>query len=162
MYKHHLFSPSRMDWVGKEHKGCLFCKIAKNDPNVRSMVVHRRKDIIVVMNVFPYNTGHLQVFPVKHVEGLDGLSDSEISSLFVMVKKCTLLLRKVLNPKGFNVGINIGGDVSGASVEHLHVHIVPRFDRDFGFMEVTAETKVLPETLEQTFEKLKKEEAMLK
>jgi ATP adenylyltransferase len=156
-----------MRWVkgnkGKaEPKGCLFCRIARNEKKIPQKVLHRAKDIMVIMNVFPYNTGHLQVIPVRHVKNFEELSDGEISSLFSMVKKCVKLLKKVLEPAGFNIGINIGGEVAGASIEHLHIHIVPRFRRDIGFMEATAKTKVLPATLEQTFRELKKESGMLR
>lgn len=161
MHKYHLFSPSRTKWVGKATKGCLFCGIIKNDPKIPKKVLYRGKDVVVVMNIYPYNTGHLQVFPVRHVEDFEKLTDKEIASLFGMVKKCVKLLKKVLKPKGFNIGINIGG-VSGASVDHLHVHIVPRFRTDFGFMEVIAETKVMTETVDRTFKKLKKEVGTLK
>ncbi len=161
MHKYHLFSPSRLKWVRKTHKGCLFCRIVENDPKVPKKVLYRNDNLLVVMNMFPYNTGHLQVLPARHVEDFEELSGEEISSLFTMVKKCIKLLKKVLKPVGFNVGINIG-EAAGASVPHLHIHIVPRFRRDFGFMEVIGETKVLPETLEQTYEKLRKEVGMLK
>lgn len=160
MHKYHLFSPSRSKWVGKEVKGCLFCKIIKNDPKIPKKVLYRNKDVIVLMNIYPYNTGHLQVLPIRHVENFEDLTDKEILSLFSMVKKCVKLLKKVLKPKGFNIGINLG-EVSGASIKHIHIHIVPRFRTDFGFMEVIGETKVMPETVEQTYEKLKKEAGML-
>ena len=101
------------------------------------------------------------MLPLRHVETLEELSEKEIASLFVMVRRCIRLLRKVLNPDGFNIGINIGGDVAGASIAHLHVHIVPRFRGDSGFMESVADTKVLPQTLGQVFGKLKKEVKIL-
>jgi len=153
-----------MGWIKKREsgRGCLFCRIAKGGSGMKNEILYRTKDVMVIMNIFPYNTGHLQVLPVRHAEGLDQLSESEITSLFVMVGKCVKLLEKVLAPAGFNIGLNIGGDVSGASVKHLHVHVVPRFKGDLGFMETTADTKVLPETLEQTYKKLKKEAGMLK
>ena len=161
--KFYIFAPSRMKWVRKKgRKGCLFCKIAKGDPKTPEKVLYKSRSVMVVMNIYPYNTGHLQVFPMRHVEKFEELTDEEISSLFIMVKKCVKLLKKVLNPAGFNIGMNIGGEITGASVKHLHIHIVPRFGRDTGFMEVIAETKVLPETLEQTYERLKKEVEMLK
>jgi ATP adenylyltransferase len=150
-----------MGWVGKKSKGCLFCRIVKDDPKTPKKVLHGSKDVMVVMNIFPYNTGHLQVFPVRHVKDFEKLSEKEITSLFAMVQKCVKLLNKTLKPLGFNIGLNIGGEVSGASVDHIHVHIVPRFRNDFGFIEIIGETKVLPETLDQTFNKLKKEVKML-
>jgi len=160
MHKYHLYSSSRLGWVKKPAKGCVFCGIAKGDRKVPEKTLYKGKDVIVVMNLYPYNTGHLQVFPVRHVEDFEELSDNEIASLFSMVKKCVKFLKKVLNPAGFNIGLNIGSE-AGGSVRHLHVHIVPRFPRDYGFMEMLAETKVMPESLDKTFERLKKEAKML-
>ena len=162
MHRHVLVSPSRMKWVTKTKvKGCLFCRIYRDDPEIPKRVLYRSKDVFVIMNMFPYNTGHLQVLPVRHVESLESLTDEEITSLFTMVKKCIKLLKRTLKPKGFNIGINQGLEISGASIKHLHVHIVPRFQRDFGFMEITGGTKVLPESVDQTFEKLIKYVKML-
>jgi len=163
MFKHRIISPERSRWVGKKKPdGCVFCRIAKDDPEVEEKTVYKDKDVMVLMNIFPYNTGHIQVIPVKHVESLEEMSDDEIKTLFSMVRKATLLLKKVLSPLGFNIGINQGLDVSGASVKHLHVHVVPRFRTDFGFLEIISGTKVFPEPLEKTFEKLKREAKMLK
>jgi diadenosine tetraphosphate (Ap4A) HIT family hydrolase len=165
MYKHKLCSDSRMGWIGNKKcrpSGCLFCRIADDDPAVEKDVLFRTKDTMVVMNIFPYNTGHLQVSPVRHVESFEELKESEITSLFLMTQKCVKLLKKVLNPDGFNIGMNIGGEVAGASVAHLHIHIVPRFKGDSGFMEAVADTKVMPQTVGQVFKRLKKEVKMLK
>jgi len=159
MYKHHVYSASRMNWIKKDKaktSGCLFCSIARDDPRVEKEVIYKTKDVVVAMNIYPYNTGHLQVVPIRHVEKLEDLSEKEIASLFVMTQKCVKLLKKTLNPDGFNIGMNIGGDVAGASVMHLHVHVVPRFVRDSGFMEAACETKVLPQTVSHVAEKLKK------
>ena len=163
MHKKYLFSESRMGWINNKHRrasGCVFCWLAKGDMD-KGKILHKTSEILVVMNIFPYNTGHLQVLPLRHVETFEELTEKEIASLFVMVRRCVRLLRKVLNPDGFNIGVNIGGDVAGASIAHLHVHIVPRFRGDSGFMESVADTKVLPQTLDQVFEKLKKEARML-
>lgn len=163
MYEYYLFSPIRMKWVKrKKIKGCTFCKIAKGDKSVPQKILYKDGKMMVIMNTFPYNTGHLQIVPTRHVENFEDLSENEITSLFVMVKKCIKLLKKVLEPSGFNIGINLGGDVAGASIKHLHIHIVPRFERDIGFMEIIGKTKVMPTTLEKTFKMLKKEVNMLK
>ncbi len=165
MYEKYLFSESRMAWINnKQRKGngkCIFCRLAKGDMDEKK-ILHRDKELLVMMNIFPYNTGHLQVLPLRHVKTFEELTDKEVASLFVMVKKCVRLLSKVLKPDGFNIGVNIGGDVAGASISHLHIHIVPRFRGDIGFMESVADTKVVPQTLNQIFRKLKKEAGMLK
>lgn len=161
MFESYLFSPIRMKWIKgkrmKKIKGCIFCRIAKGDKSIPQKILYKDNNLIVLMNMFPYNTGHLQVIPTKHVENFDELSDEEIEKLFVMVKKCVKLLKKVLKPKGFNIGINLGGDVAGASIGHFHIHIVPRFERDFGFMEVVGKTKVMPCDIESVYKELKKE-----
>jgi diadenosine tetraphosphate (Ap4A) HIT family hydrolase len=162
MYHHWLCSPSRMKWVKKaKPSGCIFCNISKGDKKTKSMVLFRNEYFMVVMNIFPYNTGHLQVSPIRHVTRLEDLSDELLSKLFILVKKCHNLLNKVLSPMGFNTGFNQGGDFSGASVDHLHVHIVPRFKRDFGFIDIISRTKVLPEPVDITFRKLKRHVKML-
>ena len=165
MYLNYLWATSRMKWVkkpGKKIKGCLFCGIAKNDPNIPKKVLYKDKDVMVIMNIFPYNVGHLEVVSVRHVIWLEELSKEEFDKFFEMIKKTILLLKKTLNPKGFNVGLNLGGNISGGSILHLHVQIVPRYERDLGFMEVTAETKVMPESLDQTYKKLMKNVKILK
>jgi diadenosine tetraphosphate (Ap4A) HIT family hydrolase len=163
MIRNVIFSSDRMGWVGREHpKGCVFCGIVKEDKRVPRMVLYRGEKFIVVMNIFPYNTGHLQVLPVRHIIGLEDLTDDEVSEMFILVKRSMKLLKKVLKPKGFNVGINQGAEVSGASIEHLHVHIVPRFSNDFGFIDIIGKTKVLPQSLDDTFKLLKKHARILK
>ena len=146
---------NRIAWVTrkKRSKGCLFCRIARGDKRIPARILHKDEHLLVVMNEFPYNTGHLIVTPIKHVKNLDELSEEEIAKLFLMVRRCIKLLKKALKPRGFNVGLNIG-EFAGASVEHLHVHIVPRFKTDFGFMEIVARTKVMPESLEETCKRL--------
>lgn len=159
MYINYLWANSRMKWVkkpGKKTRGCTFCGIAKGNPNIPKKVLYKDRDLMVIMNIFPYNVGHLQVVPVRHVVWLEDLTREEFDKLFKMVKKTILLLRKTLNPSGFNVGLNFGGGVSGGSILHLHVQIVPRYERDLGFMELTAETKVMPESLDRTYRKLMK------
>jgi diadenosine tetraphosphate (Ap4A) HIT family hydrolase len=161
-YKKYLWATSRGNWVKKEIKGCVFCEIAKDNPDVPKKVIYKGKEFMVIMNIFPYNVGHLQVIPVKHVEKLEELSDREITGLFLMVNKTIKMLTASLNPAGFNIGMNIGGDISGGSIMHLHVQIVPRYKRDSGFMEITADTKVMPESINQTYKKIMKNAGILK
>lgn len=148
------FWTERMKWIlrnKKKSKGCLFCKIAKNG----SKFLLKRGDFIVMMNRYPYSTGHLLIFPKKHVKNFEDLEEKDITEIFSLVKKCLRILKIALKPKGFNIGINLG-TVAGASIEHLHIHIVPRYGSDAGFMEVVSSTKVMPEPLEKTYKKLKK------
>ena len=107
-----------------------------------------------MMNKYPYNNGHLLVAPVRHVSDLDPLTDRELSSLLGMVRRSVAILRQVINPEGFNVGLNLG-KVAGAGVaDHLHFHIVPRWNGDTNFMAVVGDLRVIPEHLDQTYERL--------
>lgn len=147
MFKSWIFSPLRRKWVihdkEKSEKSCIFCEIAKGNKKIPQKIVYRDNEFMVLMNIYPYNTGHLQVVPIRHIETLEELRDNEYEKLWKFVKKSVILLKEVLHPKGFNIGINLGEE-AGASIKHLHVHIVPRFKRDFGFMEIIARTKVVP------------------
>lgn len=158
----HLLGQNRMKWVKKDIKECIFCKIVKGEKDVKSYVIYKDNIIMVLLNPFPYNTGHIEVMPTRHVTCIEDLSNEEYEKLFLMIRKCIKLLKKTLKPIGFNVGINIGKNVAGASIDHIHFHIVPRYKRDFGFMEVVANTKVLPESIDKTFKRLMKFSSLLK
>ena len=164
MYRNYLWATSRSGWVKKNAKtgGCLFCRIARGDRSVPAKVIYRDKKVMVIMNIFPYNIGHLQVIPIRHVVWPYELSGDDYHYFSDMIKKTVLMLKKALNPKGFNIGFNLGGVLAGGSVLHMHAQIVPRYLKDLGFMEVTAETKVMPESLDQTFEKIMKFADVLK
>ena len=164
MYLEYLWATSRGKWVRKPHlkkDGCIFCRIAKGDKSIPSKVVYKDKDFMVIMNIFPYNPGHLQIVPIRHVNSLDELSEDEFNKFFMMGKKCITLLKKAMNPLGFNVGINIG-EVAGASIQHLHMQIVPRYKREVGFMEIIGQTKVMPMGLDEVHKTLLKHIDLLK
>jgi len=109
---------------------------------------------VVMMNRYPYNNGHLLVSPLKHIPDLEGLTPEEMKDLFLMVRESVRILKKVMNPDGFNVGINLGR-VAGAGMEdHVHFHIVPRWHGDTSCMTVISEIRVIPEHLMMTYEKL--------
>lgn len=161
MYDSHLWT-KRLKWIkGKKFKGCIFCGIVEGNKKIPQKVIYKNKDLAVIMNLFPYNVGHLQVIPARHVKSPEDMTDEEIKILFSMVKKVMKMQRKALNPVGFNIGINVG-DVAGASIEHFHIHIVPRYKHDSGFMESTCSTKVMPESLDITYRKLMKYVEILK
>lgn len=167
MYDNYLWATNRNSYVKGHHKmqpykGCLLCGVAQNKPGVIKKVVYKDKLAMVILNVFPYNTGHVQVVPMRHVEALEDLTKKEHDHLFDLVNRTVVMLKKTFSPAGLNVGMNIGGDISGASIKHIHVQIVPRYARDTGFMEVTASTKVMPMTLDQVLEKLKANASVLR
>jgi len=153
-----LWSPWRMKYIEyvtiEKPKGCFICEAIRHDVMEEKLVIYKGKNTIVLMNLFPYNTGHLLIAPVKHVPSLEELSTSELSSLIIVLKTSITALKEALNPDGFNVGINLGR-VAGAGLEdHVHIHIVPRWNGDTNFMPIIANTKVIPEALKDTYRKL--------
>ncbi len=164
MYLEYLWATSRGKWVKKDHHKkdrCIFCAIARGDKSVPSKIVHKDKDMMVILNIFPYNPGHLQVVPIKHIQNLDELTKEEFDKFFGLGKNSIKMLKKAMKPLGFNMGINIG-EVAGASIQHLHMQIVPRYKREVGFMEIMAHTKVMPMSLDEAYKRLKAEAHNLK
>lgn len=167
MFEHYLFPKSRMKYVKKDHsneekcKGCLFCCIAKDDPDVEKLILYKDEIVMVLMNPYPYNVGHLEVIPVRHVVWLEELTEDEHDAIFRMTRRCVKLLKKCDSPVAMNIGLNMGGDAAGGSVMHLHVHVVPRYQRDFGFMEVTDSTRVLVEPVPETYKRFLKNKDIL-
>ncbi len=147
-----LHAPWRIQYIlgPKESPGevSLFTRIGQSSDDIANLVVARARTCFVVMNRYPYNGGHLLVAPYRQTPDLDGLTDEELAELFRLVRNCQQVLRRVMKPDGFNIGINIG-KVAGAGVEnHLHAHVVPRWNGDTNFMPVVSATTVLPEALE--------------
>ncbi|MFM8418907.1 MAG: HIT family protein, partial [Verrucomicrobiota bacterium] len=123
--------------------------------DVANHVIGRGRTCYAVLNTYPYNGGHLMVVPYRQVPGLEGLSDEELLEVMRMVRDCQAALREVMRPHGFNIGINLGSVAGAGIVEHLHVHVVPRWNGDANFMPVIAQTSVVPEALRDTAGKLR-------
>ena len=153
-----LWTPWRMAFVGgAEQPGCLFCnKAAEQDRDEANLLVHRDEHAFVMLNLYPYNSGHVMIAPYLHTDDLAALPPEIGAGVLGLTQRSVAALTAEYGPQGFNVGMNLGG-VAGAGVpDHLHVHVVPRWGGDTNFMPVTAETKVLPETLDQTYQRLRK------
>jgi ATP adenylyltransferase len=149
-----LWAPWRMTYIrGKKNKSCIFCQKLRKREDEASLVVYRGKRTLVVMNKFPYNNGHLMVVPRRHCADLGGLSPDEFQELFQVMRVSTQVLKKALCPHGFNIGFNLG-KAGGAGEEHLHLHIVPRWIGDTNFMPVLGKTKIISESLNETYRKL--------
>ncbi len=150
--------PERYRYVRKllpETGGCVFCDAAKAGINAESLVLAMDAQVMVVMNKYPYNTGHLLILPREHIGNLWEISDEVAAAIARWQKVATKILSDVLKCQGFNLGLNHGA-VAGAGIPgHLHWHIVPRWGGDTNFFPLIAETKALPETLQQTYERLK-------
>jgi ATP adenylyltransferase len=155
-----LWSPWRYDYIasgsgGSSPPGCVFCRIL-NDPenDETNLVLHRAVHNFVVLNIYPYVSGHLLIVPNEHTGDLDLASKATTDELMDLTKKAQIALREAYNPAGFNVGMNQGA-ASGAGVaDHIHIHVLPRWVGDTNFMSTVGNTRVLPEELTTTYKKL--------
>jgi ATP adenylyltransferase len=148
-----MWAPWRMEYIlGKKDEGCIFCRALSDQDN---LTLYKGKVTMVVMNKYPYINGHLLVAPTRHLSSLEQLKKNEMGDLIETVEKSVGILKKVMHPDGFNVGLNLG-KVAGAGVEeHLHFHIVPRWFGDTNALTVFADVRVIPEHLQATFNNLK-------
>ncbi len=151
-----VFAPWRMEYIlsDKSSPDCVFCSRIEQDLDEANLILYRGRKIVVFMNKYPYNNGHLLVLPYRHVSGLDDLDEKEMLEMFETLRICRRAISRTMNPQGFNIGLNLG-EVAGAGIrDHLHFHIVPRWNGDTSFMPVLAETHVIPEHLNATYHKL--------
>lgn len=150
-----LWAPWRIQYIiGEKSPGCIFCDALESDDDAGSLVLHRGELAFVIMNLYPYNPGHLMVAPNQHVSNLDDLSAECQGEIMDLTSKCINILRSHMKPQGFNAGFNLG-EVAGASIkEHLHLHVVPRWQGDNNFMAVLADIDVIPQALDDTYRML--------
>jgi ATP adenylyltransferase len=155
-----LHAPWRIEYIlspKPELKEGLFTRIAQSSDDEENLVIARDRTCFALLNRYPYVGGHLMTVPYKEVADLHGLTDDEIADLWKLTRRCLAALTAVMKPDGFNVGINLG-KVAGAGIaEHLHIHVVPRWNGDTNFMPVLASTTVLPEALKEIAVKLRAE-----
>ena len=135
----------------------VFTRIAQSLDDVENYVIARDRSCFAVLNRYPYNGGHLMAVPYKQVSDLNGLTDEELADLWKLTRRCINALTAVMKPDGFNVGINLGKVAGAGIVEHLHIHVVPRWGGDTNFMPVIANTGVVPEALQEVAAKLRAE-----
>jgi ATP adenylyltransferase len=148
-----MWAPWRIEYIlSDKDEGCILCKALSNADN---LTLYTGKETMVVMNKFPYINGHLLVSPIRHISTLDQLNKEEMGTLLETVEKSVGVLKKVMSPDGFNVGLNLG-KVAGAGVEeHLHFHVVPRWFGDTNALTVFSDVRVIPEHLLTTYNNLK-------
>jgi ATP adenylyltransferase len=155
-----LHAPWRIEYIlarKPELKEGLFTRIAQSSDDEANFVVVRDRTCFALLNRYPYNGGHLMVVPYKEVADLNGLTDEEAADLWKLVRRCLNALTAVMKPDGFNVGINLGKVAGAGILEHLHIHVVPRWNGDTNFMPVIADTSVLPDALKEIAAKLRAE-----
>lgn len=152
-----LWAPWRMEYVGREQPpGCLFCRVIEHpdDPDA-DLVVWRPEGAIVMLNKFPYNPGHAMVAPRVHKASLEDLDDAEMADLMRAVRRTFRVLRETMKPDGLNAGVNIGRAAGAGIPDHVHFHVVPRWNGDTNFMAVIDDIKIINEALGQTAQKLR-------
>lgn len=154
-----FFRPGRMKYVRKLIKpsGCVFCNAAQNKQSFETLCVYKTQFSQVVLNKFPYNNGHLLVLPLRHTGDMLSLTEDEYIDLQKTVRLSVQVITKVYNPQGFNLGLNHGASGGAGIPDHLHYHIVPRWNGDLNFFPLIAETKLVIENLNQSYKKIKKE-----
>ena len=154
-----LYTPWRMKYVTspkKNAQGCIFCANLQDNPtnDRQNHVVYRGETTFTVMNIYPYNTGHLMILPGAHVATLVEVSQKTQFEMISLASYFTSLLAELMQPDGFNVGLNIGRAAGAGIDSHLHIHVVPRWNGDSNFMPVIGETRVLPEMLSDTYDRI--------
>jgi ATP adenylyltransferase len=152
----YLWAPWRMEYIEMEKpKGCILCEKPAQNKDAENYILYRGSNNFIILNIYPYNPGHLMVAPYRHVATLDELTGEERHEHFDIVSRSVEILKNELNCQGFNIGINIGR-VAGAGIEdHIHTHIVPRWQGDSNYMTIISDVKVVPEALARTYQKLK-------
>lgn len=154
-----IWSPWRLRYVSgwKKNQGCIFCTKAAAPPEQdrENYLLHRGEKGIIILNLYPYNNGHFMVAPYEHTPSLEDLDAATLAALMEMVNLGIAALRRIMKPEGFNIGVNIGAAAGAGVADHIHIHAVPRWTGDTNFMPVFSETKVIPELLDATYDKLK-------
>ncbi|MGH7921496.1 MAG: HIT family protein [Candidatus Dormibacteraceae bacterium] len=154
----HLYAPWRMAYIGApERPGCLFCRIREAPPSEdeENLLIVREPEAMVMLNKFPYNAGHVLVAPRAHVADLTDLTEDQLLALMQTVQRSLRAIRHAVTPQGFNVGVNLGRPAGAGIPDHVHFHVVPRWDGDSNFMPVIGEVKVVNEHLKTTWRKFR-------
>lgn len=139
----------------KQQDGCVFCLAQTKNDGKDNLIVERRNYSYVILNRYPYTSGHLMVVPFEHQSSLEGLPSETLVEMMELTINVIRVLRSVYNPQGFNIGVNIGEAAGAGILDHVHMHIVPRWGGDTNFMSTLGEARVLPETLEDTYSRVK-------
>ncbi len=144
-----------MTGAGQATEGCVFCEAVERPASESPLVVCRGRHAFVILNLYPYNNGHLMVVPNRHVGSLADAAPAELQELMELTRQAEMALDEVYHPQGLNLGMNLGRPAGGGVADHLHMHVVPRWNGDTNFMTVVGTVRVLPETLEQAAERLR-------
>ena len=152
-----LWAPWRMDLIekGNPTKGCIFCELPRQRNDRENLILGRTPHTFAILNRFPYNNGHLMVVPDRHVASLASMTSEEQAELMRLTRHAEIALNEAYMPQGLNIGINLGKPAGAGVADHLHVHLVPRWNGDTNFMTVVGNVRVLPEDLSETAKRLR-------
>ena len=155
LFKDHLIAGGKLNFArGKRPDvDCIMCAIRDDNPDVISLKIYAEDLLFICLNLYPYNPGHLMVIPNRHIEKFQDLKENERNRLFEVVILCQNMLMDLFHPTGFNVGYN-QGKYSGASIEHIHVHVVPRYNSELGFIDIIGKTKIILESVDEVKDKI--------
>lgn len=158
MQRKNLWAPWRMEYIEtlNESEGCFICSYQENpDLDKNNLVLWRTSNCIVVFNKFPYKNGHLLIAPCRHIATLDEATDDELLELTKLCRDCQTVLTAAISPHGFNIGMNFGRCAGAGLPDHMHIHIVPRWDGDTNFMHVCSDTDVISQSLTELYDKIR-------
>ena len=152
-----LFTPWRYAFVTSADKasGCLFCEVLRAGDDEKTFIVHRDKHCFIILNAYPYTSGHVMVVPYQHTDRLQALSPEAAHEMMDLTQRMESILRDLYHPDGLNVGMNLGKAAGAGIAGHIHMHVLPRWVADASFMSVIGETRVLPEELPTTYQRIK-------
>ncbi len=156
MLKKHLFPLNKYEYIRGERPkvDCILCAIIEKDESVKSLIIYQNELVCISANLYPYNPGHILVFPVRHVKDFRELTTEEEKEINRLTRTSLDKLDELYTPHGYNIGMNIG-DASGASINHLHTHIVPRYANEMGFVELSSGAKIFIEPPETTMKRMR-------
>jgi ATP adenylyltransferase len=165
MQRKNLWAPWRMEYIqslSDEKTPCFMCHYYdRPEDDEKNYVLWRTPNCIVMFNRFPYNNGHILIAPIRHIPNFDAATDDELLELTKLTRDCQKVLSATINPHGFNVGMNLGRCAGAGLPDHMHIHIVPRWDGDTNFMAVCGQTEVVSQSMQDLYKKLKQKSADL-
>ncbi len=147
-----LWAPWRLKYIKHpSQKGCVFCKTSRSKKDEKNLIIFRGKTCFAILNLYPYNSGHFMVTTYRHIGKFEKLTPEEIQEMFEITQRFKKILDHEMKPQGFNIGFNLGRVAGAGITDHIHLHVVPRWNGDTNFMPVLGDTKVMPQSLKDTF-----------
>ncbi len=152
----HLWSPWRMSYIldNNNEAGCVFCQAVEQTDGSENLIIHRGQSAYVILNRYPYTSGHLMVVPLQHCSTIEGLPPPTRAEMMELISRCVQILTAAYHAEGYNLGANLGAAAGAGIPQHVHFHIVPRWQGDTNYMSAIGDTRVVPEALDETYRKI--------